>query len=118
MANPKKKITYEYGWGFQGEQPLEYTVDGIVTAVHWELVCTSSDKYSERAYGCVQLDPPKQAPVPLNDLTKAQVLGWVKTQMGSNMVTQREEDLKEKIEIQRQPRSLYGAPKSWKLSNL
>ena len=43
MADP----TYETTWGFQSKTPLEAvnggSDDGLVTTVHWNLTCKSSD---------------------------------------------------------------------------
>ena len=51
MADP----TYTYTWGFQKNKPLKYNSGdpdkGLVTTVHWNCTCTSSDGYTSYIYG-------------------------------------------------------------------
>ena len=77
MADP----TYNITWGFQSEKPLDVINggddDGLVTTVHWNLSCISSDGYNGYHYDAMYLEKGSSV-IPLKDLTKDQVIGWIK----------------------------------------
>ena len=112
MADP----TYTYTWGFQEAGPLEYVNggvdDGLVLAVNWQLVCTSSDGYSF-GMGNHMLFSKGDSVVPFNDLTKSQVIGWVKAKLGAEEVTRLEVSVKSKVDDKRTPPVKTGVPTSW-----
>ena len=112
MADP----TYTYTWGFQGDKPLEYNSGdpdkGLVTTVHWEIICTSSDGYLSRIYGAESFEKGSSM-IAFDDLTKDTVVGWLKTKFGSDDVTEKEAALKADIVLQRTPTKISGQPSSW-----
>ena len=112
MADP----TYTYTWGFQGDKPLEYNSGdpdkGLVTTVHWEIICTSSDGYLSRIYGAESFEKGSSMTA-FDDLTKDTVIGWIKTKFGSDDVTAKEAALKANIDLQRTPTTISGQPTSW-----
>ena len=112
MADP----TYTYTWGFQGENDLEYNSGdpdkGLVTTVHWEVICTSSDGYTSRIYGAEDFTKGSSMTA-FDDLTKDTVIGWLKTKFGSDDVTEKEAALKADIVLQRTPTTVSGQPTSW-----
>ena len=112
MADP----TYTTTWGFQGDKPLEVINggddDGLVTNVHWAIGCDASDGFSGYYYDCMSLE--KGDPViPLKDLSKDQVIGWIKTKLGSDEVSKLETAVKQQCIDQRTPASISTAPTSW-----
>ena len=118
MADP----TYTYTWGFQGDQALEYNNGDsksndldkgcLVTTVHWEVICTSSDGYTSRIYGAESFEKGSSMTA-FDDLTKDTVIGWLKTKFGSDDVTEKEAALKADIVLQRTPTKISGQPTSW-----
>ena len=112
MADP----TYETTWGFQSTTPLEAVNggddDGLVTDVHWNLTCVASDGFTGYYYDCMSLEKGSSV-TPLKDLTKDQVIGWIKTKLGSDEVSKLETSVKEQCIDQRTPASISTAPSSW-----
>ena len=112
MAAP----TYTYTWGFQGDKALEYNSGdpdkGLVTTVHWEIICTSSDGYTSRIYGAEDFTKGSSM-IDFDKLTKDTVIGWLKTKFGSDDVTEKEAALKAEIETERTPTTISGQPSSW-----
>lgn len=112
MADP----TYTMTWAFQNVKPLIRIVggsdDGLVTAVHWELLCSSSDGFSSRLFGKESFEKGDSV-TPFADLTKTQVINWVKTQLGSEKCTVLESEAKKACIAKRTPESKSDAPTSW-----
>ena len=112
MADP----TYTITWGFQSAKPLEAvnggSDDGLVTTVHWNLTCNSSDGFTGYHYDAMGLEKGDTV-TPLKDLTKDQVIGWIKTKLGSDEVSKLETSVKEQCIGQRTPASISTAPTSW-----
>ena len=112
MADP----TYTITWGFQGEKALEYNSDdpdkGLVTTVHWNCTCTSSDGFTSYIYGAESFEKGSSM-IDFDKLTKDDVIGWIKTKFGSDDVTAKEAALKADIEGQRTPKTISGQPSSW-----
>ena len=112
MADP----TYTTTWGFQGDRPLEAINggddDGLVTKVHWSLTCDASDGCSGYTYDCMILEKGSSV-IPLADLSKDQVIGWIKTKLGSDEVSRLETAVKQQCIDQRTPASISTAPSSW-----
>jgi hypothetical protein len=50
---------------------------------------------------------------PLKDLTKDQVIGWIKGKLGSDEVAKLEAQVKQQCIEQRTPASISTAPTSW-----
>ncbi len=112
MADP----TYTITWGFQSAKPLEAvnggSDDGLVTTVHWNLICKSSDGFTGYHYDAMGLEKGDTV-TPLKDLTKDQVIGWIKTKLGSDEVSKLEAYVKQQCIDQRTPASITTAPASW-----
>ena len=112
MADP----TYTYTWGFQNDKSLEYKSGdpdkGLVTTVHWNCTCTSSDGYTSYIYGSENFEKGSSM-VAFDDLTKDTVIGWIKTKLGSDIVTAKETALKAEIIEKRTPTIVSGQPSSW-----
>ena len=108
--------TYTYTRGFQGDKALEYNSSdpdkGLVTTVHWEIICTSSDGYTSRIYGAEDFVKGSSMTA-FDDLTKDTVIGWLKTKFGSDDVTAKEAALKAEIVAERTPTTVSGQPSSW-----
>ena len=112
MADP----TYETIWGFQSATPLEAVNggddDGLVTTVHWNLTCTASEGFTGYYFDAMGLEKGDTV-IPLKDLTKDQVIGWIKTKLGSDEVTKLEAQVKQECIDKRTPTSISTAPSSW-----
>ena len=112
MADP----TYTTTWGFQGDKPLKVINggddDGLVTDVHWNLTCVASDGFSYTCYDCMVLEKGSSV-IPLKDLSKDQVIGWIKTKLGSDEVSKLETKVKQHCIDQRTPPTKFTAPLSW-----
>ena len=112
MADP----TYETIWGFQSATPLEAVNggddDGLVTTVHWNLTCTASDGFTGYYFDAMGLEKGDTV-IPLKYLTKDQVIGWIKTKLGSDEVTKLEAQVKQECIDKRTPTSISTAPSSW-----
>tara|TARA_R100001509_G_scaffold143244_1_gene98902 strand:- start:165 stop:512 length:348 start_codon:yes stop_codon:yes gene_type:complete len=113
MADP----TYTYTWDFDTTgSALRYNLNdpdkGLVTAVNWCVKCVSSDNYESQMNGSQGFEKGDSF-TPFEDLTKSQVIGWVKTDLTDEIVTEIETKLKNKIIQQRTPTIGYGTPSSW-----
>lgn len=112
MANP----TYTYIWGFQDLDAIGRNANdpdkGLVTEIHWKLTVTSSDGLSAERVGFITLTKGNTV-IPFEDLTKDNLLSWVKNSLGSSFVVDAETSLKNNIIEQRTPVTVYGTPSSW-----
>ena len=112
MANP----TYETTWGFQSTTPLEAvnggSDDGLVTTVHWNLTCKASDGFIGYHFDAMPFEKGDTV-TPLKDLTKDQVIGWIKAKLGSDEVAKLEAQVKQQCIEKRTPPTLITAPASW-----
>ena len=85
------------------------TADGFVYTVHYT-VNASDDTYSSGAYGSVGLERPDTL-IPYADLTKDQVVEWVKEKIGgSDKVAEIEAALQAQLDEQRTPTKASGIP--------
>ena len=112
MADP----TYNITWGFQSDKPLDAINggddDGLVTKVHWNISCVASDGFTGYYYDCMSLEKGSSV-TPLKDLTKDQVIGWIKTNLGSDKVASLENHVKQECINKRTPASISTAPARW-----
>ena len=112
MADP----TYTTTWGFQSAEPLNVinggSDDGLVTEVHWNLTCVSSDNLTGYYYAVMDFEKGDTV-TPLKDLTKDQVISWIKNKLGSDEVAKLESDVKQQIIDKRTPATKLTAPSSW-----
>ena len=75
----------------------------VVFTVHWSLTATE-DEYVGYAYGSVGLTlDPEATYVPYADLTKEQVIGWVKDALGAEQVVAYETSVADQIAVQQNP---------------
>lgn len=84
--------------------------DGMVTTVHYTVSAEDQGKTSG-AYGSLGLDPadPNNF-IAYNDLTKAEVIGWVKDKLGTEQVANIETGLENQIQQELNPTSSTGVP--------
>jgi hypothetical protein len=92
---------------------LDYTLpECCVQTAHWRVSKTDGDA-SASVYGTISL-PHKDhsAPdfIPYADLTEAQVVQWVKEEMGGNQVAAHEAAVQAKIDAQINPSTASGLP--------
>ena len=84
------------------------TADGYVYTAHWT-VDAFSDPYRAGAYGSIGFERPDNL-IPYADLTKEQVIEWVKEALGSDKVLEIGQALLNQIEEQRNPTKAAGVP--------
>jgi hypothetical protein len=92
---------------------LDHTLpECCVTTAHWR-VSKTDGAASASVYGTISL-PHKDhnAPdfIPYADLTEAQVVQWVKDEMGGNQVAAHEAAVQAQIDAQKNPTSAAGVP--------
>lgn len=84
--------------------------DGMVTIVHYTVLAEDQGKTSS-AYGSLGLDPADPNDfIAYDDLTKAEVIDWVKNKLGTERVTNIETGLENQIEQELNPTSGSGVP--------
>jgi hypothetical protein len=85
------------------------TSDGFVFTAHYT-VAANDDTYSSSAYGSIGFERPENL-VPFADLTKEQVIGWVKGALGGDeKVTEIQAALQAQLDEQRAPTKASGTP--------
>jgi hypothetical protein len=82
------------------------TSDGFVVTVHYTVNAVDGD-YTASTYGTVGYTQGEGSYVPFSNLTKEQVIGWVKDSIGQSTV---EELLAAQITAQKNPVQLSGLP--------
>ena len=82
------------------------TSDGFVVTVHYTVNAVDGD-YTASTYGTVGYTQGEGSYVPFANLTKEQVIGWVKDSIGQSTV---EESLAAQITAQKNPVQLSGLP--------
>jgi hypothetical protein len=83
------------------------TSDGFVVTVHYNVSATDGT-YSANTYGTVGYqEQPGETYVPYDQLTEAQVVGWVQTSLGKDTV---EASLQSQINAQINPVQESGVP--------
>jgi hypothetical protein len=84
--------------------------DGAVYTAHWTVNLEDQGE-SAGAYGSVGFsDPDPDAFTPYDQLTKEQVVGWVKDALGEEQVTSVEESLANQIQQKLDPTDASGVP--------
>ena len=86
--------------------------DGVVYTAHWRVRKTDGDA-SGSVYGTISL--PAKSPsapdfIPYDDLTEAEVVAWVKAEMGGNQVAAYEAAVQGQIDRQINPSTASGLP--------
>lgn len=86
--------------------------DGMVFTAHWRVSATDGDA-SGIVYGTQSFaakDPSDPTFIPYDSLTEAQVIGWVKDEMGAEQVAAHEANVQAQIDAQKNPVSAAGVP--------
>lgn len=83
------------------------TADGFVTTAHW--TCSDVDgEFSGSVYGSIGFEG--TLTTPYDSLTESQVVGWVKSAMGSDTVAAHEAAVAAQIAAQKNPVQASGLP--------
>jgi uncharacterized GH25 family protein len=94
-----------YNWSIV--QMNRLTSDNFVVTVHYNVSATE-DEYSASTYGTVSFtEQPNETYTPYEDLTQAQVVGWVQESLGKDTV---EASLAGQIEALKHPVQATGLP--------
>ena len=98
------------------EQLERETETGLVTQVHWRATATdtvgtgeAAQTYAATSYGSLGLTAGDTI-IPFADLTKDQVIGWVKDKVGLEAI---EAGLAQQIADLKAPKSTAGFPATW-----
>jgi hypothetical protein len=86
--------------------------DGVVLTAHWRVSKTDGDA-SGTVYGTISFpakDPNDADFIPYDQLTEAQVVQWVKDEMGANQVAAYEAAVQGQIDAQINPTTASGTP--------
>ena len=86
--------------------------DGMVFTAHWRVSKTDGDA-SGSVYGTISFpakDPKDPDFIPYDQLTEAQVIQWVKDEMGPNQVAAYEAAVQGQIDAQVNPTTASGTP--------
>ena len=84
------------------------TADGFVYTAHYT-VDANDGTYSAGAYGSIGFERPENL-IPYMDLTKDEIIGWVKDVLGEEKVLEIGQALLAQIEEQRNPSKAAGVP--------
>jgi hypothetical protein len=82
------------------------TIDKFITTVHYTVNAVDGD-YTANTYGTVGYTQGEGSYVPYEDLTEAEVVGWVQDSLGKDTV---ETGLEAQIEAQKNPVQESGVP--------
>lgn len=94
-------------FNWQIPQMDRLTSDGFVVTVHY-IVNATDETYSASTYGTVgYTQEPGETYIPYDQLTEAQVVGWVQTSLGKDTV---EASLQSQIDLQKHPVQAAGVP--------
>ena len=86
--------------------------DGVVLTAHWR-VSDTQDGFTGSVYGTINFpakDPADPDFIPYDDLTEAQVVGWVKDEMVADTVAAHEANVQAQIDKQKHPTNAVGVP--------
>jgi hypothetical protein len=83
-------------------KPQEGTLADVVVVAHWSLIA-SDGTYEANAYGSTAMGPVGSEFTPFDQLTEAQVIDWVKGQIGAEGVTLLESSASQQIADQINP---------------
>lgn len=84
------------------------TADGFVYTAHYT-VAIHDGTYSASAYGSLGFERPDEL-IPFADLTEADVISWVKSQLGEEKVQNVEDALLSQLAEQHAPTKAAGVP--------
>jgi myo-inositol-hexaphosphate 3-phosphohydrolase len=95
----------EFNWNVVQMDRL--TSDGFVVTVHYTVNAVDGD-YTASTYGTVgYTEQPDEQYIPYDELTEAEVVGWVQDSLGKDTV---EASLATQIEAQKNPVQATGLP--------
>lgn len=98
-------MAISYNWQIVTMDRL--TSDGFVVTVHYNVSAQDGD-YNANTYGTVgYTEQPGETYTPYDQLTEAQVVGWVQESLGKDTV---EASLATQIEAQKNPVTASGTP--------
>ena len=99
-------MTIEYTWTIPNVEREADT--GFVTTAHWR-VSAQDGEYTASAYGTTGFSPDREAEgfTPFDQLTEADVLGWVHASVDK---AETEARLAQQIEDQKAPKTVSGTP--------
>ena len=106
--------TVDYQWNVvqMDAYPLRDELENVVFTVHWTLVGTEGD-YTGSVYGSQSVNSDDIVEfTPYEDLTKEQVISWVKDAMGEEVVAAHEDNVARQIEEQKAPK-VVNPPLPW-----
>lgn len=86
--------------------------DGVVMTAHWRVSKTDGD-VSGSVYGTISFpakNPAEPDFIPYDKLTEAQVIQWVKDEMGADTVAAHEAAVQAQIDAQKNPTRAAGVP--------
>ena len=83
------------------------TADGFVTTAHW-VVSDTDGEFSGSVYGSIGLEG--ELVTPFEQLTEAQVVGWVVASLGEETVAAHEAAVAAQIEEAKAPKTATGMP--------
>lgn len=81
---------------------------GFVSTVHWIVSDADADGNAGSVYGSIGLEG--ELVTPFEQLTEAQVIGWVKTALGEETVAAHEANVAAQIEAAKAPVTATGVP--------
>ena len=84
------------------------TADGFVFTAHYT-IDANDGTYSAGAYGSIGLERPETL-IPYSDLTKEQVVDWVKDKLGTEQVEAIKAALQAQLDEQHVPSKAAGVP--------
>lgn len=85
------------------------TADGFVYTAHYTIDATDGT-YNAGAYGSIGFERPEGKMLPYGSLKEADVIGWVKAQLGDEKVADIEAALLDQLDEQRAPSKAAGVP--------
>lgn len=84
--------------------------DGFVTTVHWTASQTDGE-YTASTYSTVGFTKTDDMNlIPFEEITEAQVIGWVKSALGEEQLASIDSSLANNIAMQKNPPVLSGTP--------
>lgn len=95
-------VTYTWVLGPLDVKLAEDGHTNVVYNVNWRLVGTDGD-YRANVYGSCNVPAPTDSFTPYDQLTEAQVQGWVVAALGDEQVAQYEANIAGQIELQKNP---------------
>ena len=105
-------ITYNWGIVQLDAYPEKDGLTDVVFTVHWTLNGDDGEGHSGSAYGSVGVTLDEGDYTPFAELTKEQVVGWVKDSLGAEQVASLEASVANQIEQQINP-TVVTPPLPW-----